>query len=80
METVQFSHNQIGLIFRAISLTGAIEQSAIYKKIPKVFDVGLIFLWCTIRICHEFEVRIDKSVPWVTVFWHHEALPSDAKL
>ena len=31
-----------------------------------------------IRICHECEVWIDKSVPRVTV-WHHEALPSDAK-
>ena len=31
-----------------------------------------------IRICHECEVRMDKSVPRGTV-WHHEALPSDAK-
>ena len=31
-----------------------------------------------IRICNEWEVWIDKSVPRVTV-WHHEALPSDAK-
>ena len=32
-----------------------------------------------IRIFHEFEVLIEKSVPRVTV-WHHEAPPSDAKL
>ena len=32
-----------------------------------------------IRILHECEVLIEKSVPRVTV-WHHEALPSDAKL
>ena len=31
-----------------------------------------------IRILHECEVRIENSVPRVTV-WHHEALPSDAK-
>ena len=33
----------------------------------------------TIRILHECEVLIEKSVPRVTV-WHHEALPGDAKL
>ena len=32
-----------------------------------------------IRILHECEVLIEKSVPRVTV-WHHEAPPSDAKL
>ena len=32
-----------------------------------------------IRILHKCEVLIEKSVPKVTV-WHHEALPSDAKL
>ena len=31
------------------------------------------------RIFHECEVLIEKSVSRVTV-WHHEALPSDAKL
>ena len=31
-----------------------------------------------IRIWHECEVRMDKSVPRVTV-WHREALSSDAK-
>ena len=37
---------------------------------------------CIIRICHECNVRMDKSVPRVTVWHHsadHEALPSDAK-
>ena len=37
----------------------------------------ILNVW-NIRICHECEVWIDKSVPRVTV-WHHEALPSDAK-
>ena len=32
-----------------------------------------------IRILHECEVLIEKSVPRVTA-WHHEALPSDAEL
>ena len=32
-----------------------------------------------IRILHECEVLIEKSVPRVTV-WHREAPPSDAKL
>ena len=32
-----------------------------------------------IRIFYECEVLIEKSVTRVTV-WHHEALPSDAKL
>ena len=32
-----------------------------------------------IKILHECEVLIEKSVPRVTV-WHHEALLSDAKL
>ena len=31
-----------------------------------------------IRILHGCEVRIENSVPRVTV-WHHEAMPSDAK-
>ena len=30
------------------------------------------------RIQHEFEERMEKSVPWVTV-WHHSAEPCDAK-
>ena len=33
----------------------------------------------TIRIFHECELLLEKSVPRVAV-WHHEALPSDAKL
>ena len=32
-----------------------------------------------IRILHECEVLIEKSVPKVTV-WHHSAEPRDAKL
>ena len=32
-----------------------------------------------IRILHECEVLIEKSVPRVTI-WHHKAPPSDAKL
>ena len=32
-----------------------------------------------IRIFHECEALIEKSVSGVTV-WHHEAPPSDAKL
>ena len=35
--------------------------------------------WKIIRILHELEVLIEKSVPRVTV-WHHEAPLSDAKL
>ena len=31
-----------------------------------------------IRILHGYEVRIENSVPKVTV-WHHEALPINAK-
>ena len=31
-----------------------------------------------LRIYHEFEERIDKSVPRVSEY-HHEALPSDTK-
>ena len=30
------------------------------------------------RIYNQWEVRIDKAIPLVTV-WHHEALPSDTK-
>ena len=30
------------------------------------------FLWQLIRIYHEFEGRIEKSVPRITV-WHHKA-------
>ena len=30
-----------------------------------------------IRILYGYEVRIENSVPRVTV-WHHEAVPSDA--
>ena len=32
-----------------------------------------------IRIFHEYEILIEKSVPRVTV-WHHKATSSDAKL
>ena len=39
----------------------------------------LLFELLFIRILHECEVLIEKSVPRVTV-WHHEAPPSDAKL
>ena len=42
-------------------------------------NLGFPFPVCkNIRILHECEVRIENSVPRVTV-WHHEALPSDAK-
>ena len=41
--------------------------------------VGISQVIMIIRIFHECEVLIDKSVLRVTV-WHHEALPSDAKL
>ena len=38
-----------------------------------------LFMWFkNIRILHECEELIEKSVPRVTV-WHHEAPPSDAK-
>ena len=42
------------------------------------FGRPVSFLCKNIRILHMCEVRIEKSVPRVTV-WHHEALPSDAK-
>ena len=41
-----------------------------------MIDIGSIE---TIRILHECQVWIDKSVLCVTV-WHHETQPSDAKL
>ena len=44
-------------------------------QIKRVYDNNLRI----IRILHECEVLIEKSVPRVTV-WHHEAPPCDAKL
>ena len=40
--------------------------------------VGPILPFKNIRILHGCEVRIENSIPRVTV-WHHEALPSDAQ-
>ena len=43
-------------------------------------NIGLPYLVCkSIRILHECEVLIEKSVPRVTV-WHQEGPPSDAQL
>ena len=48
----------------------------LYSCIP---DKGNSCLVCkNIRILHRYEIRIENSVPRVTVC-HHEALPSDAK-
>ena len=44
-------------------------------QIKRVYDNNLRI----IRILHECEVLIQKSVPRVTV-WHLKALPCDAKL
>ena len=40
METLQFHITIVANI-----LSGAIEQTDIHKKMPKVFNVGLISLW-----------------------------------
>ena len=46
---------------------------------PRVYQFYLIQVNKIIRILHECEVLIEKSVPRDTV-WHHEAPLSDAKL
>ena len=58
-------------------LGSSMEQKLGGEEAAKTSDT--IIGWESIRILHECEVLIEKSVPRVTV-WHHEALPSDAKL
>ena len=51
-------------LFPGCSLSGS--------KAAELIDLGDTFPIFIIRIYHECEGRIEKSVPWITV-WYHEA-------
>ena len=71
--------SSLGIVILAVfrSIDTAIDKlSKCHDKHIRAYDPTEVKI---IRILHECEVLIEKSVPRVTV-WHHEAPPSDAKL
>ena len=78
----RLAHNDVKMTLKSTSWRHArCRLTPLYKT--ELFRTGEIrgkpcWVCKNIRILHWCEVRIENSVPRVTV-WHHEALPSDAK-
>ena len=67
---MNWSHGLESWIGVLQSWSGTLERNLEWNR--KLHFSGKIFVGENIRILHECQVWIDKSVPRVT-FWHHEA-------